>query len=183
MTGRGGASGRLGGVLPGPFGLDGTETAAGGFDWTGLVPVVGWLVPEGPELLTPVGPGWARAGSFRRKPPPDSLQGRRKEQQPDSAAMEKNFRSLPVWVQAVPAGCCSALRDAPVCQVRLEHQRQAYGCEAHSASEKLCCCYLSECFQKRLGGQKYPQAVLRPEPDGKGCRGFGVFRRFCRILP
>ena len=99
-------------------------------------------------------PGWAHAGSFRRKPPPDSLQGRRKEQQPDSAAAEKKSRSLPVWVQVVPVGCCSALRDVPAYQVRREHQRQVYGCAAHShfACEKLCCCYLSGYSQRRRGG-------------------------------
>lgn len=68
-------------------------------------------------------PGWAHTESFRQKPPPDSLQGRRKEQQPDSAATKKKPRFLlPVWVQAVPAGCCSALRDAQAYQVRLEQQ-------------------------------------------------------------
>lgn len=48
---------------------------------------------------------------------------------------------------------------------------------------KLCCCYLSGRSQKRRGGQKYPQGVSRPEPGGKDCRGFGVFRHFCRPLP
>ena len=96
--------------------------------------------------------------------------------------MEKRPRFLPVWVQAVPADCRSALRDASAYQVRLEHRWQVYGCVAHSAPGQLCC-YLSKCFQKRPGGQKYPQVVLRPDPGGKGCRGFGTFRRFCHPLP
>lgn len=127
-------------------------------------------------------PGWAHTESFRQKPPPDSLQGHRKEQQPDSAATEKKFRSLPVWVQAAPAGCCSALRDAQAYQVRLEHQRQVYGCAVHSASGKSCYCLFGY-SRRQLVGKKYPQAVLRPEPGGKDCRGSGAFRRFSRPLP
>lgn len=38
------------------------------------------LSPKGRSFLPLWAPGWARAGSFRQKPPPDSLQGRRKEQ-------------------------------------------------------------------------------------------------------
>lgn len=64
-TGAAGVTGR-GGVLPGPFGLDGIGAAAGGFDWTGLVSVVGWPVPEGPEFLAPVG---ARLGPCWVVPP------------------------------------------------------------------------------------------------------------------
>ena len=41
VTGRGGVSGRLSGVPPGPLGVAGAGAAAGGFDWTGLVPGVG----------------------------------------------------------------------------------------------------------------------------------------------
>ena len=95
--------------------------------------------------------------------------------------MEKRPRFLPVWVQAVPAGCCLALRDAPAYQVCLEHQRRVYGCEAHSVSGKLCCCLFGY-SQKQLGGQKYPQVVLPPELGGKDCRGLAVFRRFYHPL-
>ena len=66
VTGRGGVSGRLSGVLLGPLGAAGTGAAAGGFGWTGLVPVVGWLVPERLGLLTPVG---ARLGPCWVVPP------------------------------------------------------------------------------------------------------------------
>ena len=55
VAGQGGVSGRLGGVLPGPFGVTDAGAAVGGFDWGGLVPVLVWVVPEGPELLPPVG--------------------------------------------------------------------------------------------------------------------------------
>ena len=87
-------------------------------------------------------------------------------------------------MQAVPAGCCSALRDAQAYQVRLEQQGQVYGYSAYShfAYEKLYCCYLSGRSQKRRDGQKYPQGVSRPEPGGKDCQGFGVFRHFCHPL-
>ena len=138
--------------------------------WYGLS-LDGWKHPA--DYLPQWAPGWAHAESFRRKPPPDSLQGRRKEQQPDSVATEKKFRFLPVWVQAAPSGCCPALRDAPAYQMRLEHQRRVYEDEVHSASGKSCCCLFGY-SQKQLGGQKYPQGVLPPEPGGKDCRGFGA---------
>ena len=54
------------------------------------------LSPKGRNCLPLWAPGWAHAGSFRRRRPLDSLQGRRKEQQPDSAATERKSRSLPV---------------------------------------------------------------------------------------
>ena len=77
--------------------------------------------------------------------------------------MEKKFQPLPVWARGVPAGCCSAPQDAQVYQVRQEHQRRGNGDEAHSASGKLCCCLFGY-SRKQLGGKKYPQAVLPPEP-------------------
>lgn len=137
---------------------------------------------KGRNCLPLWAPGWAHAGLFRQKPPLDSLQGCRKEQQPDSVATEKKFRFLPVWVQTAPAGCFPALRDAPAYQVRLEHQRQVYGCAVHSASGKSCYCLFGY-SRRQLAGKKYPQVVLRPEPGGKDCRGFGAFRRFSRPLP
>ena len=140
------------------------------------------LSPKGRNCLPLWAPGWAHAGSFRRKPPLDFLQGRRKAQQPDSAVVERKSRFLPVWVQAVPAGCCSALRDAQAYQVRLERQRQVYGCAVHSESGKSCYCLFGY-SRRQLVGKKYPQAVLRPEPGGKDCQGSGVFRRFCHPLP
>lgn len=66
MTGRGGVSGRLGGVLPGPFGVADTGAAVGGFDWGGLIPVLVWVILEGLELLTSVG---ARLGPCWIVPP------------------------------------------------------------------------------------------------------------------
>lgn len=70
VKGRGGVSGRLGGVLPDPFGAAGAGAATGGFDWVGLLPAAGWLTPEGLEtsrrLLTPVG---ARLGPCCTVPP------------------------------------------------------------------------------------------------------------------
>ena len=63
-------------------------------------------------------PGWAHAGSFRRKPPPDSLQGRRKEQQPDSAAAEKKLRSRCTTCAWTSRGRCMGARPIPILHMR-----------------------------------------------------------------
>ena len=89
-------------------------------------------------------------------------------------------------MQAVPAGFCSALRDAQAYQVRLEQQGQVYrgvlGPFPFCIWEIVLLLFIWA-FPEAVWRQKYPQGVLPPGPDGKDCRGFGAFRHFCRPLP
>lgn len=147
--------------------------------------MVGWLVPEGSELLTPVG---ARLGPCWVVPPetaPGFLTGT-----PEGATAGfcggGEEVSFPAGLDAGRSGRllfgaagCPGVPGAP----------GTAGAGVWVLGPFPFCIWeivlllFIWAFPEAVWRQKYPQGVLPPGPDGKDCRGFGAFRHFCRPLP